>query len=543
MTDEALWILNTEGCTSSKYLIPLLACKVLIDLRWCQSPGIETSIGDPPSDRFRIPRDLLRHRSRFFREQLERLAASSSEDSKATNPAVIHLPKTSLQTAEAFFIWSLSPQPEVDVHAPFDDILRLGVFGWTFRVPSLSNQVNDLIRGNLAEGVWKLRADLVDEVYAATSATTVGGLAGEGQSSVSPLRELIREALGQLPRSTVESDEGREAWKATILKHSQFAWDYIEAGGKEWSKEKFLEGSCRFHDHRGVYLPEGEGVEVELDDCSYKREELFPSDEAQKRRDTLRKITGREWEAGRGGNVIMSAAEDNHEPDSAVEKADIAAVNETGAVARPAIATTEIERNESTGSATVPNMSSVDATAPAVSHAASIAQAPTADDMDETFEVTPVRKAATTQVNETSVSISDAFEDEVNGTITFKTMIDKANSGPKSAAVSSPTYVKEPGPEPLRDSAAPVVAVVNGNGNAVVDSESALDEADGITVTSESAKEESQVRKVNGESGKSLGVIEKVVDGGEGGKFVQVTPPGLVVGKNKKKKKGSMSKA
>ena len=539
-TQEALHPVSTihtahrRSCTYTHY-------------RWCQSSPVELAIGDPSTDRYRIPRDLLRRRSRYFREQLDAQINSSTE-SQAAVPT-IHLPLITPQTAEDFFIWSLSPEPRIDFEASFENTIKLGVFGWAFKVPSLSNQVNDLIRTSLADGKWKLSAALVDEVYAATAAPTPSASASTSTAAdgVSPLRELIREALGQLPRSTVESDEGREAWKATILKHAQFAWDYIEAGGKEWSKQKFLEDRCRFHDHKGVYI--GDDVETSLHQCAFEKEELFPSDEEQRRRDTLRKITGKEWEVGRGADVVEPM------PVAMPSVGDIAEHPVSGTPSASAAAPTADREDKATTTATklatgLTNNEDEPKTSTATSYAATApVSAPppfnTKSEIATHLQAQAPAAQAQAQPNGYANLNSDAFEDEVNGTITLQSMIDKASSHPKPASLSSPTHIKQVVPETLMEQATPVaVPLVNGNANMIIDSESAVDDADGVTVTSESVRDEPQsmAAKVNGEgiqinrdSMKSPTVTEVVLENGN-------TVPTGPSGKNKKKKKGSMSK-
>jgi hypothetical protein len=163
---------------------------------------------------------------------------------------------------EDFLVWSLSLQPQIYEHAAFSRVVSLGIFAWRYQISALSNQVTDMIRRNLANGPWQLEASIVDDVY---EATPIG----------SPLREVIRAALGGLPRSSVD-DEGpsREKWKMTFLKHSQFGWDYIEARGSEWTPQDYLSEPCRFHDHQGVFLQEESAVPQ--NQCAYAQEECFP---------------------------------------------------------------------------------------------------------------------------------------------------------------------------------------------------------------------------------------------------------------------------
>jgi hypothetical protein len=208
-----------------------------------------------PTESFLVPRELLRRRSRTFRDLLERQAGELSSK-------VIPLPNTPAQTIEDFFVWTLSPQPQIDERATFSEVVRLGIFAWLYQISALSNQVTDVIRSNLANGHWQLQASMMDDIYEAVPAG-------------SPVREVIRAALGQLPRLS-EYDEGRvrEEWKATFLKHAQLGWDYYEAGGSAWTSQDYLSGACRFHDHQEV--SHQEELIVFGNQCAYAREECFP---------------------------------------------------------------------------------------------------------------------------------------------------------------------------------------------------------------------------------------------------------------------------
>jgi len=201
-----------------------------------------------PTEKFLVPRELLVRRSRKFRDLLERQAGELS--SKA-----IQLPNTPVQTMEAFFVWTFSPQPQIDERAAFSEVVRLGIFAWRYQISALSNQVTDMIRCNLANGHWQLQASILDDIYEAVPAE-------------SPLREVIRAALGWLPRSSGEE------WKATFLKHSELGWDHYEAVRLGWTSQDYLSGACRFHDHQGV--PHQDKSFVFGNQCAYAREECFP---------------------------------------------------------------------------------------------------------------------------------------------------------------------------------------------------------------------------------------------------------------------------
>lgn len=204
-------------------------------------------VNAPPGEEglVRIPRDFLLQRSRTFRDLLNRVSSLSDSDQ-------LQLGSTSLKTIEDFLIWSHSRTPQIDEEASFEDTVKLGIFAFTYQIPALSNQITDQIRNKLAGHDWQLSADMVNDVYAATSPG-------------SPLREVIRAALGQLPKPIGEE------WKSTFLNHAHLGWDYSEAGETEWSAQEFLAKVCRFHDHEDM----ARRVSTEGEKCPYRAEECY----------------------------------------------------------------------------------------------------------------------------------------------------------------------------------------------------------------------------------------------------------------------------
>ena len=148
-----------------------------------------------------------------------------------------------------------------------------------------------MIRSNLANGHWQLEASMVDDIY-------------EAAPTGSPLREVIRAALGRLPRSSVE-----EEWKATFLKHAQLGWDYAVAGGSEWTPQEYLSGACRFHDHPGA-SHQKELFESETQ-CPYAQEECFPKLEEESMKSKERRGTDEERkEEELGIDAVVNEAKD-----------------------------------------------------------------------------------------------------------------------------------------------------------------------------------------------------------------------------------------
>ncbi|KEF63466.1 uncharacterized protein A1O9_01444 [Exophiala aquamarina CBS 119918] len=224
-------------------------------IEWTQSDPVALlvggSIGAPI--RYRLPRDFLRRRSREFRTLLQ----LHQEDSEP-----IELPDTRVSTFGDFIIWTLRDRPEIDKGATFEEVVRLGIFAWKYQISSLSNQVTDKIRANIASCEWPLQASIVDDIY-------------EAVPSKCPLREVVRTALGQLPRPNAEGEVLKDDWKATFLKHAELGWDYIQAGATEWAKKDYLTDACRFHDHQDVSHREPFAY---CDGCPFAYEDCYPDE-------------------------------------------------------------------------------------------------------------------------------------------------------------------------------------------------------------------------------------------------------------------------
>jgi len=180
-------------------------------------------------------------------------------------------------------MWTLSPQPQINEQATFSEVARLGIFAARYQIFALSNQVTDMIRSNLANDHWQLEASMVDEIY-------------EAVPTESPLRKVVRAALGTLPRPSVESEgRAREEWRATFLKHAELGLDYYEVGGSGWTPLDYLSGACRFHEHQGV--SHQEELSVFENQCMYAREECFPSWEEENVKGREDEVDGKEWRA------------------------------------------------------------------------------------------------------------------------------------------------------------------------------------------------------------------------------------------------------
>lgn len=209
------------------------------------------SIGTPTE--YRVPRDFLRRRSPAFRTLLQ-LHQEYSEPIKISD--------TRVSTFEDFIIWTFRDQPEIKSGATFDEVVRLGIFAWKYQIASLSNQVTDVIRRNVASCEWPLQASILDNIYDAVP-------------SKCPLREVVRAALGQLPRPNAEGEVLKDDWKATFLKHAELGWDYIQACATEWAQKDYLTDACRFHDHQDV---SHRGPFAYCDGCPFAYEDCYPDE-------------------------------------------------------------------------------------------------------------------------------------------------------------------------------------------------------------------------------------------------------------------------
>lgn len=223
------------------------------------------------------------------------------------------MPDTAVQTMQDFFIWTMSPQPQLDKRISFDAALQLGIFSWLYQIPSLSNQVTDVISRNLASGKWKLQATIVDDVYGATPED-------------SPLREVVRAALGQLPQVSGD-EEGitRAEWKATFRKHADLGWDYIEASRSEWSRQEYLSDVCRFHDHKGVAFQNGSLAP--RDGCPYAQDECYPMRDETEEVDEVTHLNG----VHRPGEGLETVEEVNEAEEVELAEASTEAIDDEAA--------------------------------------------------------------------------------------------------------------------------------------------------------------------------------------------------------------------
>ena len=202
---------------------------------------------------YRVPRDFLRRRSREFRTLLH----IHGQDSEP-----IKVPDTRVSTFEDFIIWTFRDQPKIKNGATFDEVVQLGIFAWRYQIASLSNQVTDVIRRKVSSCDWPLQASILDDIY-------------EAVPSKCPLREVVRAALGQLPRPDAEGEVLKDDWKATFLKHAELGWDYIQACATEWAKKDYLTDACRFHDHQDV---SHRGPFAYCDGCPFSDEDCYPEE-------------------------------------------------------------------------------------------------------------------------------------------------------------------------------------------------------------------------------------------------------------------------
>jgi hypothetical protein len=153
-----------------------------------------------------------------------------------------------------FFIWSHRPDPHLEDRLSFTEVVDLGIFAWKYQISALSNQVTDKMRANLASGEWQLQATIVDAIYQATETD-------------SPLRGVVRAALGQLSRTVIAGQE----WEKTFRNNRDLGWDYLRAGDKEWVRQDYLSGVCRFHNHDGIKRQEGL-----CDGCPFAEADCYP---------------------------------------------------------------------------------------------------------------------------------------------------------------------------------------------------------------------------------------------------------------------------
>ncbi|OAP65071.1 hypothetical protein AYL99_01043 [Fonsecaea erecta] len=232
-------------------------------VQWCQSPRVVLLVGQDVGlpERFIIPEELLRRRSRTLREPIASLPPYFPTRE-------IALPEIAPQTMEEFFIWNLTPTPQIDDRLSFMEVVQLGVFAWKYQVSALSNQVTDVIRHNLANNDWRLEPAIVDAIYQAAPES-------------SPLREVVKAALGQMPRSSIDGEEWERTWK----RNPDFGWDYHISSGNDWTAKDYLTGPCRFHNHDEVKRRQSL-----CDGCSYAQEDCYPYWEEDEEPEQIREV-------------------------------------------------------------------------------------------------------------------------------------------------------------------------------------------------------------------------------------------------------------
>ena len=86
----------------------------------------------------------------------------------------------------------------------------------------------------------------------------------------SPLREVVKAALGQLSRSSMSGEE----WEKTFGNNAEFGLDWFRHGEKDWSRQEYLSKVCRFHNHDGIKRQQGL-----CDGCPYAEADCYPLSE------------------------------------------------------------------------------------------------------------------------------------------------------------------------------------------------------------------------------------------------------------------------
>ena len=386
---------------------------------------------------------------------------------------VIQLPDTPVQTMEDFFMWTFSPQPQIDERATFSEVVRLGIFAWRYQISALSNQVTDMIRSNLANGDWQLQASMVHDIYEATP-------------TGSSLREVIRAALGQLPRSNVEGEgQSREQWKATFLKHAQLGWDYIEAGGSEWTPQDYLSGVCRFHDHQEVSLQE-ESLAL-CDGCVYAREDCYPRWEQQ----SMKGLKDEEPERC-GADKEMIGKEGELSIEAVINEVERPVTSEAVVDEMNGTIASEEVIDEVNGTVVLEKViHEINGTVTAEGVVDGVNGMIASDAVINEVNGTVASEEVVNEVNGTMAS--EAVADEVNGTVALEAVVDKMNGTVTSEAVADKVNGTVASEEMINEvngtvASEEMIDEVNGT----VPSEEVINEANG-TVASEEV-----VNEVNG---------------------------------------------
>jgi hypothetical protein len=360
-----------------------------------------------------ISHELLTRRSARFRQLVE-------------NESSVYLADTSLATLTKFYLWSYAQPPNVDhtLRLTLEENVNLGIFAHDYIIPALVNHTNDALRSNIGSGTWKLGANVVDRVYAATS-------------EQSKLRKLFQDSLGSLPNDEVL---GQEAWKAVMIKNTSLAWEYLQVAGKQWDAATFLKagGACAYHDHRSKRQDDSGDVEV----CPHSVRECFPDgeeasgmaqDQASRQTDTVaveNPVTVDAGERPLEPEAVAAHVKELLAEDATTGKRSWAdEVSETANETQHRVGNGIMLLDESKTAARELNDIVQDATLPKQEHGA------------ERLSANSIAGEPKDQSNghkEAQLGVAEPVVDEVNGSVTWDSMMASKGSSPKAHKAVAP---------------------------------------------------------------------------------------------------------
>jgi hypothetical protein len=386
-----------------------------------QSPELRTSLS--------ISRDLLTRRSARLCKLLE-------------NEPSLYLADTSLGTLTKFYLWTYAQPPNVDhtLRLTLEENVDLGIFAHDYVIPALVNHTNDALRSNIGSGTWKLGARVVDRVYAATS-------------EQSKLRRLVQDALGSLPNDEVL---GQDAWKEVMIRNTSLAWEYLQVAGKTWDAATFLRagGACVYHEH-GTGSQE---VTSEVEDCPYGETECFPDemnvsvgdqDQPIKELDPVKtedRATIDDGEQPLEPEAVAAHVKELLAEDTTTDKRSWAdEVSERASETQHKVGNGIMLPDENKNNAHPPNDLVQE---PALSGQENGVEPPRANDISDD---------QSNGLKEAQLSVAEPVIDEVNGSVTWDSMMASKGSSPKASKAVPPPPRQPLGPADTNKS------IVNGH--------------------------------------------------------------------------------
>ena len=243
----------------------------IFSLSWTQSPRV-TLFAE--HGELRIPTELLRARSPYFRRTIDELP-------RERGAAALVLHGVSLRTLKMFYCWSLSAKPSIPGEATQEELEELAYFAEAYQVFALEHQVADRFNDALMCGSTdranvniesrrsNLQVDLVSRVY-------------QKCGPASCLRRVFQAALKKVGSERI-LDEWEE-WSKLAAAGGELGIDLLKAVAENLPSRQVFhfvgsEDPCNFHNHErqnlAAGIKSGTGV-FGQNECPFREVECFP---------------------------------------------------------------------------------------------------------------------------------------------------------------------------------------------------------------------------------------------------------------------------